>query len=507
MGHTVSQDQSSQVFYGDRGSQVLAAKAGNFAIKKNDLVVLRGSPARVFPAETSDYAAVAAAGSSAVALTTVSSIGTQFETRNRGVVDPATGDIFIADTYLTGPVGCQIWKYNSAGTLQRSLILDSATTGNTNYVQIRFLANGNLLVFWCNVATPYTLFFAIVDKNLQVVVAKTTIASAATNPQLNADCLPLSGGGFAVVWSHAGVGDYFTIRDNAGAVVYAATLIAGAPTNSSGNSNGPRHKLAELSNGNIFVGINDTNDPSNGLRYTIFSPTGAIVKAFTTINASGSGAYPEIAVMPGFVLLSNNANAYVLNNAGTIQGGAVALTSGSTTRVVTDGSYFWVFQSASGLVMKRIPTTGTNIITNTLAGFGTITGDVFIERGTFVAFDGANSYVISVDAAGFPTLLASNVFLASMMQTIGAIGDFCAIGFQVGKFQITKYLSASIFGVSQSDIPAGNEGALVTVIAGIGGYPTNSIKGSVGKAFDHTGASIVGNKGAMYLDSVLLKGL
>ena len=489
-------------------SQILQAKAGPIAIALNDLVALGGYPLGLYPVQTSDYAAVAAAGSSPVALTTVSSNGTQLETRNRGVADPATGDIFIADTYLPGPVGCQIWKYSSAGALQCSRILDSAATGDTNYVQVRFLANGNLLVFWYNLATPYTLFFAIVDKKLQVVVAKTAIASAATNPQLNADCLPLSGGGFAVVWSHAGVGDYFTIRDNAGAVVYAATLIAGAPTNSSGNGNGPRHKLVELSNGNIFVGINDTSQ-SDALRYCIFSPTGTVVKAYTTLAGSGSSAiyYPEVSVLPGYVLFAHGGNAYVLNNAGTVQGAAIALPTGSVTRVLNDGTYFWALQSSSGLVMKRIPTTGTGIVTNTLAGFGTITGDVFLERGNFVAFDGANAYVIGVDAAGFPTRLASNAFLASMTQTIGGIGDFCAIGFQVGKFQITKFLNASIIGVAQTAVAAGNTGTLVTISAGAGGYITNEIKGTPGKAYDHSGAPIVGNKGALYLNSATLKGI
>lgn len=507
MGQIIGSGVSSSLAPLQDEGKLLQAKSGPIAIAKDDLLVLGGVPTQLYPAQTSDYAAVGAAGSSPVALTTVSSFGSSMQTRDRAVVDPATGDIFIADTYLTGPVGCQIWKYNSAGVLQRAVILDSASTGSTNYVQIKFLSNGNMVVFWYNVATPYSLFFAIVDKNLGVVVAKTTIASTFTNPQSETHMVALSGGGFAVAYSHAGIGSYFTIRDNAGAVVYAPTLIAGAPTNSSGNANGPRYKLAELSNGNIFVGLNDTNDGSNGLRYTIFSPTGTVVKAFTTINGSGTGAYPEVSVLPGFILFANNANAYVLNNAGTIQGAAVSLPTGSTTRVSNDGTYFWAFQSSSGLLCKRIPTTGTGVVTNTLTGFGTIAADIIFERGDFIAYDGTNAYVVRMDAEGVPAAIATATFPASLVQLIGGIGDFCLLGFQVGKFQITKFMSSSVFGISQADIAAGNAGTIVPVNVGPGGYATNQMRGTVGKSFDHSAATIVGNKGSMYLNSIALKGI
>ena len=92
------------------GGTYLQAAAGTDAINKNDLLVLGGALTGLYPVQTSDYAAVSNAGSSPVALTTVSTYGSQFETRNRCVVDANNSDIFIADTYLTGPVGCKIWK-------------------------------------------------------------------------------------------------------------------------------------------------------------------------------------------------------------------------------------------------------------------------------------------------------------------------------------------------------------------------------------------------------------
>lgn len=488
----------SQIF---TNGAALQADAGPVAIAQNDLVVLGGVLAQLYPVQVSDYAAVAAAGSSAVALTTVSANGAQFETRNRAVVDPADGSVYVADTYLNVATGCQVWKYSVSGGLLRNLILDSGAINN--YVQIHRLANGNLLVFWNNISTPYTQYFAILDTNLNIIVAKTAIANANVNPQPCGHMTPLSGGGFAFAYAVASVGIYFTIRANNGAVVYGPTLIAGAPNPNSGASSGPRFKLAQLSDGNIFIGINDSQQ-ADGIRYCIFTPAGVVVKAYTTIAGSGSSAsYPELSILPGYVCIAAN-KAYVLNNAGTLQGGSTS-TAGAQVRVINDGTYFWLFHYSSGLVMSRIPTSGAGIVVNTLAGPTGLNGDVFIERGVFVAFDGANAYVISGDAAGAPSLLTSCAFPA--VQTIGAVGDFCAIGLQVGKFQITKYMNASIFGIAQTAVAADNAGTPITVNEGPGGYITSPIKGSVGKAFDHSSATIVGNKGAMFPTSTALKGI
>lgn len=495
----------SQIF---ANGQALQAKAGPLAIAQNDVVALGGvPPARLYPVKTSDYAAVSNAGSSAVALTTVSSAATQLDVRKRAIVDPATGDIFFADTYLTGPVGCQIWKYNSAGVLQRQLILDSASTGGTNYVQTMFLSNGNILVFWYNVASPYTLFFAIVDKSLTVVVAKTAIASVSTNPGPNADCIALSGGGFAIAYALAGGQSYFTIRNNSGTVVYGPTIIAESPTNSSGNANGPRFKLAQLSDGNIFVGINDTAQSDAGC-YCIFNTAGGVVKAYTTLTGYGSGSsnYPEVDILAsGSVCMVIPGNkAYIFNNAGTLQG-TPATMAGTVARVRNDGTYFYTFHLNSGLVVTRYTTAGATVA-NKLTTVTGLQADVLLDQGYWLVFDSDYCNVINIDATGFPSLLATAPF-SGVLQAIGGLGDFCALGIQVGKFQITKYLPASIIGVAQTAVAAGNAGALVTINEGPGGYITNEIKGTVGKAYDHSSATIVGNKGTLYPNSATFKGI
>lgn len=487
---------------GSVGDVLLQAKAGSDAIAKQDLVVLGGSPPRLYPVKASDYATAATAGSPVVATTTVSTIGSAFETRQRAIVDAATGDIFFVDTYILGPVGCKIWKYSLTGGLKRSLALDSSTTGTNNYVQTLFLSNGTILVFWYNVGSPYTLFFAIVDKSLNVIVPKTAIASVSANPQSAAHCIALSGGGFALAYAHGAVGSYFTIRDNAGAVIYGPTLIAGAPTNTSGNANGPRFKLAQLSSGNIFVGIHDTSQ-SDAVRYCIFSTTGGVVKAYTVMTGHGKGSnYPEISVLPGFVCMAIPDNkAYVFNNAGALQGAPIAITN--TARISTDGAYFYVFHDR--MVVVRIQTTGAAASYILPGVSSSIVGDVIYERGKFIVSDGA-TYLVGIDADGTPDVLAS-VAIDGAGQMIGGLGDFCLLVVQVGKFQITKYINASIFGIAQTDVAAGSDGTLVTVAAGVGGHISNEIKGSAGKTFDHSAAPIVGQKGAMFLNSVALKGI
>lgn len=500
----------SQIF---KNGQVLQAKAGPLAIAQNDIVALGGvPPARLYPVKNSNYGAVAAAGDNAVALTTVSPFGQSIDQRKRGIVDPATNDLYIADTYLTYQKGCQIWKYDSAGNLRRSLILDDSTAGTSNVVMTMFLSNGNILVCWTNISPPYTLYFAIVDKWFNVIVAKTAIANASTNPPPNADCIALSGGGFAVVWALAGGQSYFTIRSNSGAVVYPPTVIADSAVNSSGNVIGPVFRMRQLSDGNIFVGIVDKNQGSSQVRYCIFTPTGGVVKAYTILTDHGSGySYPEIDVLPGAVCMAVPDNkAYVFNNAGTLQGTPQAISQGyAACRICNDGTYFWVFSTSSwvqGLSIRRLATNGVTVQNTLTTLTGLVTGDPFLEQGQFVVFVEGTACVISVNANGIPTLLSSSPF-PSTGQVIGGLGDFTAVGLQTGKFQVTKYLSASIIGISQTNVAANNAGALVTVNVGPGAYITNEIKGSPGKAYDHSAAPIVGNKGAIYPNSVVLKGI
>lgn len=500
----------SQIF---RNGQALQAKAGPMAINQNDLVALGGYPVQLYPVQNSDCAAVATAGQNAIATTTVTG-GTNYETRDRALLDPDTLDLFFADTNSGSggtAQGCQVWKYNSAGLLLRTTKLDDSG-GTMVLVQAKWLTNGNILVVWNQVATPYSIFFAILDKALNIIVPKTLIASVTTNPQANLSCCALANGGFAIAYAAAGVGSYFAVRNAVGAAVYGPTLIAGGPTNSSGNSAGPRFKLATLSNGNVFVGIHDTSQGSDIGRYCIFTPTGGIAKGYTVLAGYGSGymGYPEVEVMPGFVCMALNAQrAYVFDNAGNLQGVPQQLAVGNgSVRVKTDGTYFWVFStgqnSSGGMTVHRLQGNGSVVVTSTPQP-SSLYADALYERGQFVIFDGTKAYIVIADAAGNATVAASTTF-SSGSQTIGGVGDFCAVVLGTGTFAITKYLNASIIGIAQTAVAAGNAGTLVSINQGPGGYITNEYKGTPGKSFDHSAAPIAGGKGAMYLNSVSFKG-
>ncbi|MXS83969.1 hypothetical protein [Nitrosomonas oligotropha] len=282
-----------------------------------------------------------------MALTTYNSNGSNINsTRNYAYVDPANGDIFIADTYLAGTSGCQVWKYNVRGDLITTATLDS-TPSVANLVQMVALSNGNLCVMWTNNASPSKLFFQILDKTLLTVVAKTEIDTAGVNPLPNSHIIALSGGGFAVAYCRAGFNSRFTIRDNAGNVVKAPTDIAGMATPSSGTAAGPRFRLAQLSNGNIAVAVNETTS-SNNLQFCIYDTAGNVIVGYTSLTG-GVGAisvYPDIAVMNGYFCIAvTGSRAYVVNNAGTVQGSAINLTTynpSSAFSVLSDGTYFWI---------------------------------------------------------------------------------------------------------------------------------------------------------------------
>lgn len=507
-----------------KNGQTLRMPAGPAAIARNDLVALGGYPLQLYPVQNADCAAVANAGGAAVATTTVTASASNFETRDRAILDPDTLDLFYANTHsgaAGNQQGCKIWKFNSAGVLQREVKLDDGG-GSFVYVQVRWLTNGNILVTWQQVGTPYSMYFAILDKALNVLVAKTLIASVATNPRARLGAVAINGGGFALAYAHAGTGSYFAVYNSAGAAVYGPTLIAGAPTNTSTNSTGPGFKLVLLSNGNIFVAIFDssTNGPaSDPARYCIFNPTGGVVKAYTVLagyggafaGGSANENYPEVDVMNGFVCMAlASQRAFVINNAGTLQGVPTQLMQGNAScRVKSDGTYFWVFStgqnSSGGMQIDRIATNGSKVTTAVPAP-SSLYADVLYERGQFILFDGAKAYFVVVDAAGNATVASSTTF-ASGDQTLGGIGDFCAVALATGTFTIAKYMNAAIVGIAQADVAAGNAGTLVSVNPGPGAYPTNAYKGTPGRAFDHSAATISGCKGVLYANSVNLKGL
>jgi len=498
-----------------KNGQTLQAPAGPLAINQNDLVVLAGTPAQLYSANVTDYVTVAAAGSAAVASTTYSANGTAnggTVHRNMLAVNPVDGSFLIADTYQATTAGVTAWKYGQTGTLVGSVVLDSTATSLTS-IQIVPLSNGNYAVLWAQASAA--MYFAIIDQNLNVVVAKTQIiATVGANPLPSPFLLPLSGGGFAVTYTIAGApgGLYLVIYTNAGAVVAGPVSIPGVASQNSGNGNGIATRLAQLSNGNIAIAILDSN--TKIMAYALYSIVGVPVIAYTALTGATSAqswAIPEISVLPGFFCISvgngtpSTVSAYVMNNAGQLQGAAFTLAGGNQQgRLINDGTNFWLlYNTGTASFSVKMPVTGTNFVSSSL-GAATFV-DAFYERGMIVLTNGTNAYVFSVAASGVLTLLSTAAFVVSSMVKAG-IGDFCAICMAGGKFSITKYLSASIVGLASVAVAAGNAGQLVSFNPGPGSYLANPLAGSPTKAFDHSGATYIGNKGTLFSNAATLKG-
>ena len=495
-----------------KNGQTLQAPAGPLAINQNDLVVLAGTPAQLYSANVADYAAVAAAGTAAVASTTYSSYGFGSAAHRNMLSLNSDGSFLIADTYLTGIAGVTVWKYGQTGALIGSVILDSASTALTS-VQIVPLSNGNYAVLWAQGGAA--MYFAVIDQNLNIIVAKTQIiATVGSNPPPSPFLLPLSGGGFAVTYTQAGTpgGLYLVIYTNAGALVAGPTSIPGVAPQNSGNGNGIATRTAQLSNGNIAIAILDSGTKIMG--YAVYSAVGVAVIAYTALTgatAAISYGLPEISVLPGYFCISigtGNAatmSAFVMNNTGALQGAAFTQAGGNAYgRLLNDGTYFWFLgYSSPSFISVRMPVTGTNFVTTTLGAVGTV--DAFYERGMIVTGNATNAFVFSVAPSGVLTLISTAACATSIMFKAG-IGDFCAIGMAGSKFNITKYLSASIMGLASSAVAAGNAGQLVSFNPGPGSYLANPLSGSPTKAFDHSGATYLGNKGTLFNNAANLKG-
>jgi hypothetical protein len=495
------------------GSQLLQAKAGPEAINTGDLVALAGMPKQLWPVESADHAAVAGAGQAVFPATLVNPYPGDNYQRRKVAVDPTDKSIFYAEGHVTGSCGCKVWRFSATGQLIGSVVLD-ATAGASTRVMISRLSDGNYVVVWYNVPSPYKLFFAILSPLLHTLVPKTEIATAGTNPSLNADMVPLSGGGFAVAWAHSNVGNYVAIYGNDGTEISAPALVAGAPINNSGNVNGPHFKLAQLSNGNIFVGWADVSQ-ANKLALAIYDTAGASVVGYTTIAGSksasngGGRGFPEISVMGDHLCFVGEAGtAHILDNNGVQQGASIPLEQWGA-RVVNDGTSFLLLSEqtfGSNIELRRIATDGSIQRLDVLEGSFTVAGDLILERGRLLL---SAKYLISFGEGDVPYLentLADPT--TTISQTVAGLGDFSFLMAKTnGEIEVIKYDDTSILGVSRTQVAANSDGTLVEVLAGPGGVKTNEFTGTIGKSFDHTGATPSGNKGILYGNSVKLEGV
>lgn len=500
----------------------LVVPTSRFAINTGDVLVVNYT-GNAYPAQTVDYAATAAAvanvSASLVAATTLPGGGALTaanDVKQSCYIDMATLMSYSAHPHLASNAGLTIRKYSALGAPIASLVLDAAATANVGGINLLPLSNGNLVAIW---GTSVGQFFAIFDKNLNPVVAKTSFGAAQTSGPFLHACA-LSGGGFAISYSGtAGNAPLIAVYTNAGGVTLAPTAIAGAPTGA------VLTKIAQLSNGNLVVVMSSTT-AANALSRSIFTAAGVISVAFAVLDAGTKAVStrPDVSVMAGFyataVDVAGNIKGYVQSNAGATQGTAYSDAGASTSthaRVVNDGVAFWLFYNkvaATSVAVGFLPVTGGagQIVNTTTQAIAVEFPDAFTERDYLVAnaSDGIATFALaSTGVASFVNTFQTAGTTGGDSAAIRPGGDFTVFKHQTTTaqiIQVSRYLSIGLFGVAKSTVAAGNPGTLMAINVGPNSLPTNPLPGSPSRPFVHTAATIIANNGILLQNSITVKG-
>jgi hypothetical protein len=489
----------------------LQAQAGSLAIAANDLTAIAAAVNQLFSCQTADFAAVANQGAQVFPTTTVTGFIAQ-NMRNSIYFNQADGSIFAMAPYLTAANGMKVFKYLPNGTLYNSALLDS-TNSTMLSPTIAKLSNGNYVCVWA--INAGSVYFAIVDQYLNVVVPKTAVSAydVTANPF---HAIALSGGGFAIAYSNSNPCN--VVYDNTGAVVKAA----GTLTNAAAFGVAVSITLVQLSNGNLAYGI-ASGSTGKLLGHAITSAAGANVLQVTLLDTGTGSSTTRVAISAmanyyGVALLtSSNFKACVLSLAGALQGAEFTDAAGGggpnpDMKLLNDGSVFWgIYDTGSNSInIAGIPTTGgAGVVTTGFSGLSAHQNlDAVIERGFIVFQTGGACTVVQTNGAANAVYLVNQFNADSSHGGMKLLTDFSFIGWGPGS-QMTgyKYLNTAIVGIAQQAVAAGNAGTVVTVNPGPGAYPCNALVGTVGKAYDHSASAIVGNKGTMFGNSASMKGV
>jgi hypothetical protein len=496
-------------------------------VAQNDCIQI-AADGHAYTVKTSDYAAVANAGQ----IIAQTSVGVGANTCKRSAVLGSNGNLYVA-TYNSTTYGTTIYAYNSAGTLLNNVVVDNSTAGTVcRFQTLAILSNGNLVVFYQNSNTGKAAF-AVYNPLLQPIPGASNTAIDGSVPSaydVGQNVISLSGGGFAVFYE-SGNQNRFAIFTNAGGTTLGATPIGAAP-------NGNFLSLAQLSSGNIALTWGDT-----ATWLAIYTAAGAQVGASTQLTAYVGTVPNALSVLNGYFAITGfNSNAaygvWVFNNAGAQQGATYVLAqSGYTSlcyNLVNDGTQFWFsLLNASGLFLTEISTAGVDTpytpYTSTLSGATDTCTMAYDPTGNSLVFDagfsGASQQRFAVINLAYPNTLstpwtlygASNATNSGLQQsTLILPGDFAFISIHDASsgtdnltFTVQKYANTAILGVGANAAAAGQ--AVSVQPNRVGGvasaFATNYIKGTPGKIFDHTSATIPGNKGAVMPYGVSLKGM
>jgi len=513
------------------------------SVAKNDLLEIDSLTGKAIKVKVTNYAAVGNVDhGTAQTNTATGQISAQtLLTGGRGtassriaVVANSVGNIFTLSSNSTTS-GAVLSRYNADGSLYTSLTLDSSVNASSNY-HVLLLSNGNIALLY---SISGDLVYGVYTDELVLVKAITTISAINT---LFWAATSIAAGGFAVTYQDNTnpLKSKIAVYDNTGTVSLAATDI----WTRTGTTGTQYHRIAELSNGNLAIAISSTNTVSSiGLYYGIYTTAGVQVKAFTSALDSVSAAwFPEISTMTGFFAISRSngtdQKAFVFNNAGTLQGAefSSATTTGNAsnkTKIVSNGTNFWLIWHKSGgagtISSTKLPTTGTNYVTNSINPDNT-TGsianqvlDAFYENGiisifitatsnsrnTFWLVDGTLGLMLTGTTTPFGTAaVTTNAGLYLRAIPLGDRSFICAYDYTsaaITALAIGKYAKTAVLGIADSSGVL-NESIPVKTLTNFS--EINTINGSLSIAFDMQTNSLVGNKGTMLkTGGVVLKGL
>jgi len=437
----------------------------------------------------------------------------------------SSGNIFTL-TDAAANAGLRLSKFSPDGGLLG--YVDIATAGQRYNHHILLLSNGNIAC----VAYYSGIEYAVYDANLVNVAALATVAAS---PAAYFAACALSGGGFAVLYQQNANPLLSCLKtyDNIGANTLAETTV----WTRTGTTGAQYHKMLQLSSGNLAIAVSSNNTVSSiGLYYGVITTAGVIVKAITSLDTTGSMSwYPNLAVMTGYFAVSmangTDQKAYIFDNSGTQQGSAfsAATTAGNglnKTKIVSDGTAFWLIwqrNSDSKCCTTKLPTSGTGYttaITTTSTTQYSFYVDAFYDNGLIcaISMNGTNTaptfWVIStatgglVDPAGttfgvapgtsggsFPRVIAGgDRSFISLYDYVSTAGTMLCVG---------KYAKTAVIGVVQAAAAASST---VRMYSQAGAYEINAVNGAAA-GFDHTGNSLVGNKGAILPLGVTLRGI
>ncbi|MES2048841.1 MAG: hypothetical protein V4447_10600 [Pseudomonadota bacterium] len=519
-----------------KNGQTINLRSGASAIKQGDLVQIGGPGNEAYPVVTSDFAAKSAVS----ALTPASVVGAAVNNYARwGSATDSLGNIYVISPRATSQ-GVSVTKYTPAGAVAIALTTLDPATNQMICMRVQALAtagvpNGNFVAVYAD-SVGTNIKFVIFDSNLNIVAGPTVVgAGYVLGGIIYADFCTLATGGFAVVYENSAHTQIILQTYSAtGSAVLAATNVQSV------TGTGLFYlKVAQLGNSNLVVALRGAGTPA-GTSFVIVTTGGTSVVTNTVMDSVATAGFVELSVLSAgtfFALADMNGTitkAAVYSQAGALQGGAY---SGASTlnnvtynqiKLAQDGNNFYLFYilTAGGLKVVQLTQAGastsvspnaidTTTFSTTSSLDATVSNNMAFVLGCSTSTGGQGYVTIGLPdvalGANFPYLVNPVVALGTAAGTTGSYwpgcrstGDFTAVVVydqqtSVGLFfSIVKWANSAIQGVSQTAVAVGSPGTSIVVNPGPGSYPVNPLNGTSGLVFDHSQATIAGNKGEIF---------